>query len=121
MTRQMEKDILEHYLQDDEELESSDEEASDDTDDTLEETENSVEETEDPVEEAMSNEPEGTSVVEILEVDETEIENMQKEIEDEVDNLKDLHGLNKQWKPFRDHREDTQSIRSMSTIAPEDV
>ena len=55
MTKQMEKDILEHYLQDDEELESSDEEASDDTDDTLEETENSVEETENPVEEAVSN------------------------------------------------------------------
>lgn len=121
MTRQMEKDILEHYLQDDEELESSDEEESDDTDDTLEETENSVEETENPDEKATSNEPEGTSVEEVLEVNETEIENMQKEIEDEVDDLKDLHGLNKQWKPFRDHREDTQSIRSMSTIAPEDV
>ena len=52
-----------------------------------------------------------------------EIATMRKEVENEIayDDLKDLHTLNKQWKPFRDHLEDTQSVRSMSTIAPEDV
>ena len=69
----------------------------------------------------IDHEWKGTAVEEALEINDTEIGSMRKEIEVEVDDLKDLHGLNKQWKPFRDHLEDTQSIRSMSTIAPEDV
>ena len=48
---------------------------------------------------------------------------MRQEVEKELnyDELKDLRSLNKQWKPFRDHLDDAQSIRSVSTIAPEDV
>jgi len=120
MTKQMEKDILQHLLHDDQDeegSESSDEQESDeDTDGSLEETEKPVVE-----EEVINHEPEGTSVEKELEIDDTEIGSMRKEIEGEVDDLKDLHSFNKQWKPFRDHLEDAQSIRSMSTIAPEDV
>merc|ERR1712080_198871 len=116
MTKQMEKDILQHLLQDDqdeEDLDSSDEQ---ETDEDPEETENPVDDVE-----VISHEHEGTSVEEALETDESEIASMRKDVEGEVDDLKDLHSLNKQWKPFREHLEDTQSIRSVSTIAPEDV
>jgi len=46
--------------------------------------------------------------------------------EDEADLLGDLHSMNKQWKPFRDHRTapDQKSVYStstMSTIAPEEI
>jgi len=116
MTKQMEKDILQHLLQDDqdeEDLDSSDEQ---ETDEDTEETENPVDDVE-----VINHEHEGTSVEEALETDESEIASMRKDVEGEVDDLKDLHSLNKQWKPFREHLEDTQSIRSVSTIAPEDV
>ena len=60
-----------------------------------------------------------------MELNDVEIETMRKEVEENLDydELKDLRTLNKQWKPFRDHLEDdcSQSVRSMSTIAPEDV
>ena len=60
-----------------------------------------------------------------MEHDDVEIETMRKEVEENLDydELKDLRTLNKQWKPFRDHLEDdcSHSVRSMSTIAPEDV
>jgi len=127
MTKQMEKDILQHLLQDDqdeEDLDSSDEQETDeDTDCALEETEKPADETEKPADEAevINHDNEGTSVEEPLETDESEIATMRKEVVDEVDDLKDLHSLNRQWKPFRDHLEGAQSIRSVSTIAPEDV
>jgi len=121
MTKQMEKDILQHFLQDDQdedESEPSDDQESDGNKDDILEEEKEI-----PVneEEMIDHESKGTAVEEALEINDTEIGSMRKEIEVEVDDLKDLHGLNKQWKPFRDHLEDTQSIRSMSTIAPEDV
>ena len=60
-----------------------------------------------------------------MEHNDVEIETMRKEVEERLDydELKDLRSLNKQWKPFRDHLEDdcSHSVRSMSTIAPEDV
>merc|ERR1712129_15564 len=60
-----------------------------------------------------------------VEHNDVEIETMRKEVEEKLDydELKDLRTLNKQWKSFRDHLEDdcSQSVRSMSTIAPEDV
>merc|ERR1739841_256108 len=101
MTKQMEKDILQHLLQDDQDeegSESSDEQESDeDTDGSLEETEKPVVE-----EEVINHEPDETSAEKELEIDDTEIGSMRKEIEGEVDDLKDLHSFNKQWKPFRD-------------------
>jgi len=129
MTKQMEKDILQHYLIDDDEEESSDENETDeeDTDDTIEEGKS-----EDPKEIELINhedvtaeEPTEEPAEEIVEHNDVEIETMRKEVEENLDydELKDLRSLNKQWKPFRDHLEDdcTQSVRSMSTIAPEDV
>merc|ERR1719483_1083952 len=108
----MEKDILQHYLKDDEEEESSDENETDDedTDDTIEE-----EKSEDPKEiesinheDATAEEPTEEPAEEIVEHNDVEIETMRKEVEEKLDydELKDLRTLNKQWKPFRDHLED---------------
>ena len=76
-------------------------------------------------EDATAEEPTEEPAEDIVEHNDVEIETMRKEVEEKLDydELKDLRTLNKQWKPFRDHLEDdcSHSVRSMSTIAPEDV
>merc|ERR1719500_1871137 len=100
MTKQMEKDILQHYLIDDEEEESSDENETDeeDTDDTIEEGKS-----EDPKEiesinqeDVSAEEPTEESAEEIVELNDVEIETMRKEVEENLDydELKDLRSLN---------------------------
>lgn len=113
ITRQMEKDIMEQFLQDTQDVDSSS--------------------SEDQNDEESSEEHEEIQTEELIEHDEETIAALKKQVEeqmnyavDEEDNpedLEDLHQLNKQWKPFRDQKvaPDAQSIRSTSTIAPEDV
>merc|ERR1712083_617055 len=98
MTKQMEKDILQHYLIDDEEdsEESSDEHGTDDedTDDTIEEGKS-----EDPKEvesinheDATAEEPTEELAEDIGKHNDVEIETMRKEVEEQLDydELKDL-------------------------------
>jgi len=123
MTKQMEKDILQHLLLDEEEEDGSDLSDDDDTDDNEDIKDDTLEELENPTDQLVQVDHEDEPLEEQLEHNEDEIANMRQEVEKELayDELKDLHSLNKQWKPFRDHLDDTQSIRSVSTIAPEDV
>jgi len=105
VTKQMEKDILEQLAND---TESSDSE------------EECQEEGQEQCQEEYQDEK-----------TEEELETMRQELEQGLDysigneeQLEDLHTLNKQWKPFRDHLvvdSDTRSCISTSTIAPEDV
>jgi len=123
MTKQMEKDILQHLLLDEEEEDGSDLSDDDDTDDNEDIKDDTLEELENPTDQLVQVDHEDEPLEEQLEHNEDEIANMRQEVEKELayDELKDLRSLNKQWKPFRDHLDDTQSIRSVSTIAPEDV
>merc|ERR1711997_382626 len=95
----------------------------DDTGDNEDIKDDTLEELEHPTDQPLEVDHEEDPLEEQLEHNDDEIANMRQEVEKELayDELKDLRSLNKQWKPFRDHLDDAQSIRSVSTIAPEDV
>jgi len=124
ITKQMEKDILDEL-----DLENSDVEESDESSNEFEEEVGQV------VEEQNEGGDEESQEVDekVINVIERDLKDMQElNVKEESDNSEDeeelgdnLHELNKQWKPFRDHISDPRvnapSVRSCSTIAPEDV
>jgi len=124
ITKQMEKDILDEL-----DLENSDVEESDESSNEFEEEVVQV------VEEQNEGGDEESQEVDekVINVIERDLKDMQElNVKEESDNSEDeeelgdnLHELNKQWKPFRDHISDPRvnapSVRSCSTIAPEDV
>lgn len=124
ITKQMEKDILDEL-----DLENSDVEESDESSNEFDEEVVQV------VEEQNEGGDEESQEVhdKVINVIERDLKVMQKlNVKEESDNSEDeeelgdnLHELNKQWKPFRDHISDPRvnapSVRSCSTIAPEDV
>ena len=133
ITKEMEKDILNEFatVESDEESSSSEEEENSDG------YENDFA----SKEEACSLNSENLKEIEAIEIqqevekalqnihiaDEGKVSSEEKSADnDEDDLLGDLHSINKQWKPFRDHRiaPDQKSVYStstMSTIAPEEI
>ena len=134
ITKQMEKDILEELI----------DKADDSTDDSTDEDE-TVSLTEDAAEGGSdqndtsdqgdqsdhSDQNDQNDQSDQYEVTEKDLKDLaidrESENSEEADDFEDnLHELNKQWKPFRDHISDPRgatasSVRSCSTIAPEDV
>lgn len=124
ITKQMEKDILDEL-----DLENSDVEESDESSNEFDEEVVQV------VEEQNEGGDEESQEVDekVINVIERDLKDLQElNVKEESDNSEDeeelgdnLHELNKQWKPFRDHISDPRvnapSVRSCSTIAPEDV
>ena len=120
ITKQMEKDILDELGSDNNDVEDSDQSSDDDDEEIVQ------------VEEGQDEEsPElDEKVIEDIEKDLKDLQDLK--VKEESENSQDdeeigdnLHELNKQWKPFRDHisdpRANAPSVRSCSTIAPEDV
>ena len=120
ITKQMEKDILDELGSDNNDVEDSDQSSDDDDEEIVQVEEGQDEESPELDEKVIEDIEKDLKDLQDLKVKE-ESENSQDD-EEMGDNL---HELNKQWKPFRDHisdpRANAPSLRSCSTIAPEDV
>ena len=132
ITKQMEKDILEQFLSGDDETDdqTESEDEGDNVEDIEEEImENKCDEKDSVDHQELSAMREKITVdLSYMKVENESEEHLEKDsdgqAEEELDQVEDLHAMNKQWKPFRDHMSDphgTPSVRSCSTIAPEDV